>query len=141
MVFAIWWQALNDEDNENVQIEKPRIIDIDGLMTMTINVLDRNDISHICTHGKIIISITRCNARDHQWLQRWWNPTMWPCHIIIENCCIKYPKQLTYLSQWITHPIMFFHCVDDGTGNLINQMKDWHESMFKHTTCRMRDCE
>jgi hypothetical protein len=59
-------KALNDEDNENVKVKEPRIIDIDGLMTITITVLDTNDTSHICTHGKIIISITICNARDHQ---------------------------------------------------------------------------
>ncbi len=30
------------------------------------------------------------------------------------------------------HPIMVFHRVDDGFGNSINWMKDWHETMMEH---------
>jgi len=35
--------ASNDEDNEDVQVEKLKIIDIGGLMTMNVNVLNKND--------------------------------------------------------------------------------------------------
>ncbi len=35
--------ALNDEDNEDVQVEKLKIIDIGGLMTMNVNVPDTLD--------------------------------------------------------------------------------------------------
>jgi hypothetical protein len=40
-------EALNEEDNEDVQVEEVEIIDIDGFMTMDVNVLDTNDISNI----------------------------------------------------------------------------------------------
>ncbi len=35
--------ALDDEDNENVQVEKLKIIDIGGLMTLNVNVPNKND--------------------------------------------------------------------------------------------------
>jgi hypothetical protein len=39
------------------------------------------------------------------------------------------------------HPWMVFHCVNDGMGNSINRMKDWHESMLKHIDIpRKKDC-
>jgi hypothetical protein len=32
----------------------------------------------------------------------------------------------------VMHPTMVFHCVNDGLGNLMHQMKDWHEMMLEH---------
>jgi hypothetical protein len=40
-------RALNDEDNEDVQVEEVGIIHIDGFMTMNVNVFDTNDTSDI----------------------------------------------------------------------------------------------
>jgi hypothetical protein len=40
-------RTLNDEDNEDVQVEEVGIIDMDGFMTMNVNVLDTNDTSYI----------------------------------------------------------------------------------------------
>jgi len=40
-------RALNDEDNEDVQVEEAGIIDMDGFVTMNVNVLDTNDTSYI----------------------------------------------------------------------------------------------
>jgi hypothetical protein len=40
-------RALNDEDNEDVQVKEVGIIDIDGFMTMNVNVLDTNDTLYI----------------------------------------------------------------------------------------------
>jgi hypothetical protein len=34
----------NDKDNEDGQVEEPRIIDINGFMTMNVNVLDTNEL-------------------------------------------------------------------------------------------------
>jgi hypothetical protein len=34
----------NGKDNEDVQVEEPGIIDIDGFMTMNVNVLDTNEL-------------------------------------------------------------------------------------------------
>jgi hypothetical protein len=42
----------------------------------------------------------------------------------------------------IMHPNMVFHCVNDGFGNLVHQMKDWHETMLEHGNIRKkRACE
>jgi hypothetical protein len=32
----------------------------------------------------------------------------------------------------VMHPNMVFHYVNDGLGNSMHQMKDWHETMLKH---------
>jgi len=32
----------------------------------------------------------------------------------------------------IMHPDMVFHCVNDGFGNSMHWMKNWHETMLKH---------
>jgi hypothetical protein len=38
----------------------------------------------------------------------------------------------------IMHPNMVFHCVDDGLGNLVHRMKDWHERMLEHGNIRKK---
>jgi len=39
----------------------------------------------------------------------------------------------------VMHPNMVFHCVNDGLGNLVHWMKDWHEMMLKHgNICKKR---
>ncbi len=32
----------------------------------------------------------------------------------------------------VMRPDMVFHCVNDGFGNLVYRMKDWHETMLEH---------
>jgi hypothetical protein len=32
----------------------------------------------------------------------------------------------------VMHPSMVFHCVNDGLGNSMHQMKDWHDTMLEH---------
>jgi hypothetical protein len=42
----------------------------------------------------------------------------------------------------IMHLGMVFHCVNDGFGNSVHRMKDWHETMFEHGNIRKkRACE
>jgi hypothetical protein len=42
----------------------------------------------------------------------------------------------------VMHPNMVFHCVNAGFGNLVHQMKDWHETMLEHgNICKKRACE
>jgi hypothetical protein len=39
----------------------------------------------------------------------------------------------------VMHPNMVFHCVNDGLGNSVHRMKDWHETMLKHgNICKKR---
>jgi hypothetical protein len=39
----------------------------------------------------------------------------------------------------VMHPDMVFHCVNDGLGNFVHWMKDWHEMMLKHgNICKKR---
>jgi hypothetical protein len=32
----------------------------------------------------------------------------------------------------VMRPDMVFHCVNDGFGNSVYRMKDWHETMLEH---------
>jgi len=42
----------------------------------------------------------------------------------------------------LMHPGMVFHCVNDGLGNSVHRMKDWHETMLKHGNIRKKKvCE
>jgi hypothetical protein len=42
----------------------------------------------------------------------------------------------------VMHPDMVFHCVNDGLGNLVHRMKDWHEMMLEHGNIhKKRACE
>ncbi len=38
----------------------------------------------------------------------------------------------------VIHPDMVFHCVNDGLGNSVHQMKDWHEMMLEHGNIRKK---
>jgi len=38
----------------------------------------------------------------------------------------------------IMHPDMVFHYVNDGLGNLVQWMKDWHETMLEHGNIRKK---
>jgi hypothetical protein len=38
----------------------------------------------------------------------------------------------------IMHPGMVFHCVNDGFGNSVHRMKDWHETMLEHGNIRKK---
>jgi hypothetical protein len=39
----------------------------------------------------------------------------------------------------VMHPNMVFHCVNDGLGNSVHRMKDWHETMLEHENiCKKR---
>jgi hypothetical protein len=38
----------------------------------------------------------------------------------------------------VMHPGTKFHCFNDGLGNLVHRMKDWHETMLKHGNIHKR---
>jgi hypothetical protein len=38
----------------------------------------------------------------------------------------------------VMHPSMVFHYVNDGLGNSMYQMKDWHETMLEHGNIRKK---
>jgi hypothetical protein len=38
----------------------------------------------------------------------------------------------------VMHPNMVFHCINDGLGNSLHQMKDWHDTMLKHGNIRKK---
>jgi hypothetical protein len=55
-------------------------------------------------------------------------------HITSLLCVIAIDVQGICLSKVneVMHPSMVFHCVNDGLGNSMHQMKDWHETMLEH---------
>jgi hypothetical protein len=40
----------------------------------------------------------------------------------------------------ISHPGLVLHCVEDGLGNSVKQLKDWYETMLNHTNVRTKRC-
>jgi hypothetical protein len=38
----------------------------------------------------------------------------------------------------VMHPDMVFHCVNDGLGNSVHRMNDWHETMLEHGNIRKK---
>jgi hypothetical protein len=55
-------------------------------------------------------------------------------HITSLLCVIATNVQGICLSKVneVMHPDMVFHCINDGLGNLVHRMKDWHETMLQH---------
>jgi hypothetical protein len=49
-------------------------------------------------------------------------------------CVVASNVQSIHLSKVneIMHLNMVFHHINDGLGNLVHQMKDWHETMIEH---------
>jgi hypothetical protein len=49
-------------------------------------------------------------------------------------CMVTSNVQSVHLSKVneIMHLSMVFHHINDGLGNLMHQMKDWHETMVEH---------
>jgi hypothetical protein len=40
----------------------------------------------------------------------------------------------------ISHPGLVLHRVEDGLGNSVKQLKNWHETMLNHTNVRIKRC-
>jgi hypothetical protein len=40
----------------------------------------------------------------------------------------------------ISHPGLVLHRVEDGLGNSVKRLKDWHERMLNHTNVRTKQC-
>ncbi len=40
----------------------------------------------------------------------------------------------------VSHPGLALHHVEDGLGNSVKQLKNWHEKMFNHTNVRIKQC-
>ncbi len=38
----------------------------------------------------------------------------------------------------VLHPGLVLHHIEDGLGNSVKQLKDWHETMFNHTNVRTK---
>jgi hypothetical protein len=78
------------------------------------------------------------NAINHQWSQRRWGSTHRPHHIIVACYCNRCTKICLSKVNEVMHPDMVFHCVNDGLGNLVHRMKDWHERMLGHENIRKK---
>jgi hypothetical protein len=40
----------------------------------------------------------------------------------------------------VLHPGLVLHYVENGLGNSVKRLKDWHETMFNHTNVRTKRC-
>jgi len=38
----------------------------------------------------------------------------------------------------VMHRGMVFHCINDGLGNSVHRMKDWHDTMLEHGNIRKK---
>jgi len=56
--------------------------------------------------------------------------------VLTSNICnIRLTKANT-----ISHPGLVLRHVEDGLGNNVKRLKDWHETMFNHTNVRTKQC-
>jgi hypothetical protein len=55
-------------------------------------------------------------------------------HTTLLLCVIAIDIQGIHLSKAneVMYLGMVFHCVNDGLGNLVHRMKDWHKTMLEH---------
>jgi hypothetical protein len=40
----------------------------------------------------------------------------------------------------VLHPRLVLHHIEDGLGNSVKRLKDWHETMFNHTNVQTKRC-
>jgi hypothetical protein len=40
----------------------------------------------------------------------------------------------------VLHPRLVLHHTEDGLGNNVKRLKDWHETMFNHTNVHTKRC-
>jgi hypothetical protein len=40
----------------------------------------------------------------------------------------------------VSHPRLVLHYVEDGLGNSVKRLKDWHEKMFNYTNVHTKRC-
>jgi hypothetical protein len=138
--------ASNDEDCNQNLLDEVNIVDIGGLMAMDEDsCYDNVDVSK----GSFA-PMDRTLARLHETMVK----------ITIEcttGASIELKNHVTLLLQGVgsniqhlhlarvnksMHPGMVFCWVDNGFGNSINQMKDWHKTMMEHLdTCKIRNRE
>jgi hypothetical protein len=137
----------NDDDKDEHLEGDDGIMEFDGLMNMeqndlpmgaivrsndTINsstpmeralaqlVTIMQEITNECKEG----DVTRCeHATSHM--------RVLTCNI----CNIRLTKANANL-----HPRLVLHNVEDGLGNSVKRLKDWHETMFNHTNVRTKQC-
>ncbi len=50
-------------------------------------------------------------------------------------CKIRFTK-----ANVVLHPRLVLHRVEDGLGNSVKRLKDWHEIMFNHTNVCTKRC-
>ncbi len=53
--------------------------------------------------------------------------------------CNIYNTRLTKANA-VSHPRLVLHRIENGLGNSVKQLKDWHEIMFNHTNVRIKQC-
>jgi hypothetical protein len=137
----------NDDDEDEHLEGDDGIMEFDGLMNMeqndlrmgaiirsndTINsltpmeravaqlVITMQEITNECKEG----DVTLCeHATSHM--------RVLACNI----CNIRFTK-----ANAISHPRLVLHRVEDGLGNSVKWLKDWHETMLNHTNVHTKRC-
>jgi hypothetical protein len=137
----------NDDDEDEHLEGDDGIMEFDGLMNMeqndlrmgaiirsndTINsltpmeravaqlVITMQEITDECKEG----DVTLCeHATSHM--------RVLACNI----CNIRFTK-----ANAISHPRLVLHRVEDGLGNSVKWLKDWHETMLNHTNVHTKRC-
>jgi hypothetical protein len=138
----------SNDDNKDEHFEgDDGIMEFDGLMNMeqndlpmgaivgsndTINsstpmerafaqlVITMQEITNECKEGNVIVCE---HATSHT--------RVLACNI----CKIRLTK-----ANAVLHPRLVLHRVEDGLGNSVKQLKDWHETMINHTNVCTKQC-
>ncbi len=66
----------------------------------------------LCEHGTSHMKVLACN---------------------IYNICLT-------KANVVSHPGLVLHCVENGLGDNVKRLKDWHETMFNHTNVHIKRC-
>jgi hypothetical protein len=130
----------NDDDEDEHFEGDDGIMEFDGLMNMEQNdlpmgaIIGSNDTINSLTPMETTFAqlvttmqeiINECKEGDVTLCEHATS------HMRVLSCNIR-NIHLTKANA-ISHPGLVLHRVEDGLGNNVKQLKDWHETMFNHT--------
>jgi len=100
----------NDTINSSTPMEKA-FAQLVTIMQETTNECKKCDVT-LCEHATSHMKVLACNIRN-----------------------IRLTK-----GNAVSHPKLVLHCVEDGLGNNVKRLKDWHETMLNHTNVHTKHC-
>ncbi len=151
-MFADPWHIVDDmesnDDDEDEHLEgDDGIMEFDGLMNMEQNdlpmgaIVGSNDTINSSTPMERALPqlVTIMQNITNEWKEgdvtfcehATSHMRVLPCNI--HNICLT-------KANVVSHPRLVLHHVEDGLGNNVKRLKDWHETMPNHTNVNTKRC-